>query len=246
MSDGSSIGWTDATWNSWTGCRKVSPGCDNCYAEAAAERWRGERGFPDGFALTIHRERFEQPRRWRKPRRVFVNSMSDLFIPGVSDKDLVAVWETMLDANKHVYQILTKRPGLAKAKINRLGLHLPGNIWLGVSVEDQKRAKIRIPILQGIPAAHRFLSCEPLLGLLDLGEYLAEGDIEWVIDGGESGPARRPADSDWFRGIRDACLRNDVPYFHKQGNTRLPGRDRELNGLVWEQVPPDMMIEETR
>ena len=188
MSDGSNIGWTDATWNPWTGCRKLSPGCDNCYAEAAAERWRGQRGFPEGFGLTFHRERFDQPRRWRKPRRIFVNSMSDLFIPGVGDEDLAAVWRTMVEANHHVYQVLTKRPGVAKAKVDRLDLPLPPHIWLGVSVEDQERADIRIPALMEIPGLRRFLSCEPLLGPLALEGYLRGGGIAWVIDGGESGP----------------------------------------------------------
>ena len=237
MSDGSSIGWTGATWNPWTGCSKVSPGCDNCYAEAVAERWRGQKGFPEGFGLTIRRERFDQPRRWRKPRRIFVNSMSDMFIAGVPDEDLIAVWKVMVEEDRHTYQILTKRPGFAKAKIDRLDLPLPPHIWLGVSVEDQERADIRIPALLQIPAPVQFLSCEPLLGLLALGGYLEGSGITWVIDGGESGTVRRPADPDWFRAIRDSCLRHGVPYFHKQGNDRFPGKDRELDGVTWDEVP---------
>ena len=246
MSESTPIGWTDATWNPWTGCGKVSPGCDNCYAETTAERWRGQKAFPGGFDLTMRRHKLREPLGWKRPRRVFTHSMSDPFLGTVPIDVFLDFWEVMLMADRHIFQVLTKRPGRARWVIDHYQLPLPPHIWLGVSVENQEMADFRIPVLQDIPTTQRFLSCEPLLGALDLDPYLATGDIRWVIDGGESGPGRRPADSDWFRGIRNACVGHGVPYFHKQGNTCLPGRDRELNGLVWEQLPPDMMLEMER
>ena len=169
--------------------------------------------------------------------------MSDPFLGTVPIDVFLDFWEVMLMADRHIFQVLTKRPGWARWVIDHYKLPLPPHIWLGVSVENQEMADFRIPVLQEIPTAQRFLSCEPLLAAIDLAPYLETGGIRWVIDGGESGPGRRPADSDWFRRIRDACLKTDVPYFHKQGNDRLPGRDRELDGTVWNQIPPDMVIE---
>ena len=271
MSDNSAIEWTDATWNPVTGCTKVSPGCDHCYAETFAERWRGTPGHPfeNGFDVTLRPERIAQPLRWRKPRRVFVNSMSDLFHDDVPDDFIARVFGAMSAAPKHTFQILTKRHGRMRSLLssesfrpqvarwagmmceNGDQMHdqamygpwpLP-NVWLGVSVEDQKRADLRIPALLGTPAAVRFLSCEPLLGPVDLARYLtgdcpACGDditedpcglvhadmaldpsaaaISWVIVGGESGPGARPMDPAWARSLRDQCVAGGVPFFFKQ------------------------------
>ena len=231
------IGWTQATWNPWTGCTKVSAGCDHCYAERVAKRFAGSKAFPNGFRLTLHPERFDEPLRWKRPREIFVNSMSDFWLGQVPAKAVKKVWDTMVQADWHIYQVLTKRPARARQMIAGLGLELPPHIWLGVSAEDQDAADRRIPILLEIPAPVRFLSCEPLLGPIDLGAYLATGGIHWVINGGESGPGRSPADYQWFRDIRDHCIAHGVPYFHKQGNANLPGLDRVLDDRIWDGHP---------
>lgn len=237
------IEWTDATWNPVTGCEKVSPGCDNCYAEGIARRFAGTKAFPNGFAVTTHPQRLEAPKRWRTPRKVFVNSMSDLFHADVPDEFIAAVWDTMAATPRHTYQVLTKRP----ARMRALMRHLPvlPNVWLGVSVEDQKWAERRVPVLLDTPAAVRFLSCEPLLGPIDLtravwtmGSQRGHGltasfvhtgwccqrfhGIDWVIVGGESGPGARPMYPDWARGIRDQCIREDVPFLFKQWGAWAP------------------------
>ena len=237
MSVKTNIGWTQATWNPWTGCKAVSPGCDNCYAEALAERMRGTAAFPQGFDLTYRPHRLEDPLRWKEPREIFVNSMSDVFFGQVSTDSLKDMWAVMEQADWHVFQVLTKRPGFAKSLIRTIPLSLPPHIWLGVSVENQETAFDRIQTLLEIPAQVRFLSCEPLLGPIDLSPYLKLGGIHWVIDGGESGRGRRPASPGWFRGIRDACLEHGVPYFHKQGNHFRPGQDRLLDGREWDGHP---------
>ena len=174
---------------------------------------------------------------WQQPREIFVCSMSDFWLGRVPVADVKAVWETMLEANWHTFQILTKRPVRARQMIADLGLELPSHIWLGVSVEDQAAANHRIPTLLEIPAEGRFLSCEPLLGPVDLKPYLATGRIHWVIDGGESGPGRRSAESSWFRCVRDQCLAAGVIYYHKQGNHFRPGQDRLLDGRTWDGHP---------
>lgn len=211
VSDHSSIEWTDATWNPVTGCTKVSPGCKNCYAERFAERFRGTAGHPfeQGFDLKAWPERLDQPLRWREPRRIFVNSMSDLFHPEVADAFINQVFAIMEKASWHQFQVLTKRPERAR----ELSEHLPWpeNVWLGASVENQDYTW-RIDELRNTPAAIRFLSCEPLLGPLELD---LEG-IQWVITGGESGPGARPCDPRWIRGIRDQCEAANVAFFHKQ------------------------------
>lgn len=231
------IGWTTHTWNPVTGCDQISPGCKNCYALRQAERLRGSPGWPVGFDLQFRENALEKPLKWKKPARVFVNSMSDLFHERIPDEYLLRIWAVMVGADWHVYQILTKRAEEMVDRIARLDLPMPPWIWLGVSVENQLFADRRIPLLTGLPLEGvRFLSCEPLLGPLDLTRWIAR--LDWIITGGESGSrGRRPADYDWFREIRDQCLQAGVPYFHKQGNSRKPDRDRELDGRVWDQFP---------
>ena len=232
----SKIGWTSHSWNPVSGCTQISPGCDHCYAKRIAERWRGT-AFPNGFGVTLRPHKLKEPLKlWKEPARVFVNSMSDLFHRAVPNDFLSAVWETMLEGDHHVYQVLTKRPHRAAHLIRELELPLPPHIWIGTSVETQQFVENRVPALRGISSPVRWLSCEPLLGPLDLARYL-EGGIAWVVDGGESGADRFPADLDWFRRIRDACVAAQVPYLHKQGNHHHPGRDRELDGRTWDQYP---------
>ena len=243
------IAWTDATWNPVTGCTKVSPGCDHCYAEAVAERFRGGKAFPHGFDVTLHPDRLDAPRHWRKPKRIFVNSMSDLFHKDIPDEFLVDVWATMYDTPRHTYQILTKRPHRMEHKIKTLGLTLQPNIWLGTSVENQTMADSRIPPLLNIfwpqGVSKRFISAEPLLGPISLWWWLPTNGraygchppISWCIVGGESGRGRRPMDLDWARSLRDQCQEAGAAFFFKQGNALRPGEDRELDGRTWDEFP---------
>lgn len=214
MSDHSAIEWTDATWNPVTGCTKVSPGCKNCYAERFAERFRGVPGHPfeQGFDLRLWPDRLQQPLKWKAPRRIFVNSMSDLFHPKVPAPFIRSCFQVMKRARRHQFQVLTKRPERAL----ELAAQLPWlrNVWMGTSIESQDYAN-RVTLLRKIPAQVRFLSCEPLLGPLQLD---LEG-IHWVISGGESGPGARPCDPEWIRSIRDQCESSDVAFFHKQWGT---------------------------
>ena len=216
----SAIEWTDVTWNPVTGCDKVSPGCDHCYAEGIATRFAGGKAFPNGFDVTLHPERLDKPLHWRAPRRVFVNSMSDMFHDQISDEFIGRVWDTMAAAPHHTFQILTKRPGrmrsLAKQKLPTLP-----NVWLGVSAEDQKWADVRIPLLLDTPATVRFISAEPLLGPIDLTPYLPQ--LDWVIAGGESGPHHRAMDPTWPRLIRDQCVVTGTAFHFKQWGGRTPG-----------------------
>ena len=240
MPKDSNIEWTEHTCNSFSGCEKVSEGCDHCYAETIANgRW-GTPAFPNGFGLTLRPHKIREPFKWKTPARVFVNSMSDLFLGTVPTDYLSDVWNTMLEADWHQYQILTKRPIPAARLIKDLGLELPPHIWLGVSVESQEWANRRIPVLLDIPAKVRFLSCEPLLGPLDLAPYM--DGLDWVIDGGESGSGRRPASYDWFRSIRDQCAVGGVAYFHKQGNAYWSGKDRILDGRTWDDYPSGSLL----
>ena len=302
MSDKSSIEWTDSTWNPTRGCTKVSPGCKHCYAEAFAERFRGVKGHPyeQGFDLRLVPEALELPLRWTKPRRIFVNSMSDLFHEDVPDDFIAAVFGVMSMCPRHVFQILTKQPERARrwfAWMADLDAHSPGhrmwnalcsevavgpswpeawegedgppvgdtwplpNVWLGTSVENQEAADERIPHLLATPAALRFLSCEPLLGPVDLdsspvGDPLGVCEqcngkdanceiclsiprLDWVIVGGESGPKARPMDEAWVRALRDQCTAAGVSFFYKQ---RLDARGRkvslpELDGRMWKEMP---------
>ena len=231
----SSIEWTDLTWNPVSGCSHVSPGCDNCYAEAIAERWRGGNAFPNGFDVTLRPHKYEEPKTWKEGKMIFVNSMSDLFHAEIPDDDLIKIWNTMLEADHHIYMVLTKRVARMKYKIRMLGLETRRHIWLGCSVENQKLADGRIPTLLDIDTPVRFLSCEPLLGPVILSRWIE--NLQWVITGGESGRNRRQADYDWFRGIRDQCVVAGVAYLHKQGNPKGKDKDRVLDERTWDEVP---------
>ena len=210
------IEWTDKSWNPVTGCNKISPGCAHCYAEEVTRRFPN--GFPRGFEVTLHPERMQEPRKWRKPSKIFVNSMSDLFhekVPLDLIQDVFAVAEA---TPRHTYQILTKRPERLVELAPSLVFHK--NIWLGVSVENQNYVH-RIDLLRQVPASVRFLSCEPLLGPLNLDLK----DIHWVIVGGESGLKHRPMKMEWAEDIRDQCQKAGVAFFFKQvgGRTSKAG-----------------------
>lgn len=243
MGDKSSIEWTDATWNPTTGCDQVSPGCDNCYALTLAKRLKAmgqpkyqmdgdPRTSGPGFALTTHSDSLGIPYTWRAPRRVFVNSMSDLFHPQVPDDFVIQVFEVMVATPQHQYQVLTKRPKRAAGMADRLPW--PQNVWLGTSIESDKFVS-RASDLRRVPAAIRFLSCEPLLGSLDT---LDLSSIDWLIVGGESGVNARPMSATWVRSLRDRALAADVPFFFKQWGGRTPkAGGRDLDGRSWDQFP---------
>jgi len=274
MSDNSTIEWTDATWNPTTGCDKVSPGCDHCYAMTLAKRLKGmgsahyqTDGNPatsgPGFGIAMHPDALDKPLHWAKPKRIFVNSMSDLFHDGVTDEFIARVFAVMALAPQHTFQVLTKRHGRMRSLLNSDRFDelfadalyttehprgeepaepvgsAPGplpNVWLGVSVENQKWADIRIPALLDTPAAVRFLSCEPLLGPVDmrwrvgLPRYDAPR-IHWVIAGGESGPGARPMHPDWARSLRDQCTAAGIPFHFKQWGSGSRCIDKQ--GDVW-------------
>lgn len=275
----SKIEWTDSTWSPTVGCTKVSPGCDHCYAERITERFHGKGSFA---VVKLHHDRLDAPLRWRKPRRVFVDSMSDLFHDAVPDEFIARVWAVMAATPQHTYQILTKRHGRMRSLLNSdqfrerafLATNLDTgelhgsrwpipNCWLGVSVEDQKRADLRIPALIDTPAAVRFLSCEPLLGPTDLSGWFDTplccgcGDnhgsgccsmcmrpepsgIDWCIVGGESGPGARPMNPDWARSLRDQCQSAGVPFLFKQWGGATPkSGGRELDGRTWDEFPAE-------
>ena len=241
-----------------TGCTKVSPGCDSCYALTQARRLKlmgnpryQKDGDPPrsgpGFGVTMHEDLIEVPLRWQKPRRVFVNSMSDLFHREVSDDFLRRVFDTMARAEQHTFQVLTKRAHRMAHKIETLNLPTPDHIWLGVSAENQEMADSRVPaLLSIIGSSLRWVSAEPLLGPVTLRGYLP-GDlpstwlkappVAWVVCGGESGSDRRPMDKDWARGLRDECADTGVAFFFKQGNDFRSGRDRLLDGILHEEYP---------
>jgi protein gp37 len=267
MADHSAIEWTDATWNPVTGCIEVSEGCNHCYARTFAERFRGVPGHPyeQGFDLRLWPERLAAPLRWRRPRRVFVNSMSDLFQDGVPDEFVAEVFAVMGLASRHSFQVLTKRPGRmasllrrpefsgwmfaameARGEVDDFRWPLP-NVWLGTSVEDQRWAQIRIPKLLEAPAAVRFLSCEPLLGPIDLRDVPLQPSAGvqrewpgygWVIVGGESGNGARNMDPGWARSLRDQCATMGVSFFFKQWGGRTPkAGGRDLDGRTWDEYP---------
>ena len=238
MAGTSKIEWTEATWNPVTGCTKISPGCDHCYAARFAERFRNTAGHPyeQGFDLRMHETRLSAPLKWKKPRTIFVNSMSDLFHTGVPSKYIDRVFDVMEEATRHTFQVLTKRSGRMQRYLQKRYRHTdpPGHIWMGVSVEDNPRA-VRIRHLREAPGAIRFLSLEPLL------EPLTELDltaIDWVIVGGESGPGARPMSEQWVRDIRDQCSRDDVAFFFKQWGGRTPkANGRMLDGRTHDCKP---------
>lgn len=290
MTDKTKIEWADATWNPVTGCTKVSEGCDHCYAATIAHRFAGTRAYPNGFEVTLRPERLDQPLRWKRPRRIFVNSMSDLFHKDVPDEYIARVFAVMALAQQHTFQVLTKRPGRMRSFVQdncRCGRHgamahlrsammwavsqanadrIPGvpddaeqriqraewplpNVWLGTSVESQKWADVRIPQLLATPAVVRFLSCEPLLGPVELRSLLPWQETgeahqthpDWVIVGGESGPKARPMHPEWARSLRDQCTAAGVAFHFKQWgewvtedqspeDITLPGMSREYFG----------------
>ncbi len=238
MADKSAIEWTDATWNPVTGCTKISPGCDNCYAERFAERFRGVPGHPyeQGFDLALRPARLHQPLAWRGPRMIFVNSMSDLFHKAVPRAFVGQVFDTMEAADRHVFQVLTKRSSRMRDFVNERydRRAAPPHIWLGVSVEDGARLS-RVRHLRDTAAAVRFLSVEPLIG--PIGRLDLTG-IKWVIVGGESGPHARPMHPDWAREVRDQCVRAGVSFFFKQwGGFRPKSGGRLLDDQEWNEFP---------
>jgi protein gp37 len=239
MSEHSEIEWTDATWNPVRGCTKITPGCDHCYAETFAERFRGVKGHPyeQGFDLRLVPDKLADPLRWKTPKMVFVNSMSDLFHKDVPDDYIEAVCRVMERANWHTYQVLTKRSSLMRDMLQtRLGFAANlAHIWWGVSVEDRAHGLVRIKHLHQAPAAVRFLSIEPLLE--DLGEVDLNG-VHWVIVGGESGAGARPMKKEWVLSIRDQCEHAGVPFFFKQwGGVRKSTAGRELDGKSYDALP---------
>lgn len=244
----SGIEWTDATWNPMTGCTKVSRGCDHCYAERLAETklrvqylaqppMRAKKpAHADPFAPRFWPERLDQPLRWRQPRRIFVNSMSDVFHAHFGLDLIRRVFDVMEAAHWHQFQVLTKRPSRAK----RLAAKLPwpSNVWLGTSVEDMAVAS-RVDDLREVPAAVRFLSAEPLLGPLN---RLDLTGIDWVIGGGESGPSFRAPEPEWATGLRDLCVRSSVAFFWKQwGGARPKSGGRLLEGRHWDEYPRELV-----
>jgi len=234
MATRTQIEWTEATWNPVTGCTKVSAGCTHCYAERMAHRLQamGVRHYRNGFRVTIHEDALEAPLAWKKPRVVFVNSMSDLFHEEIPVGFVRQTFEVMSEARQHVFQVLTKRSD----RVRDLAPLLPwsDNVWMGVTVERADYLA-RIEVLKSTPAAIKFLSLEPLLGPL---HSLDLRGIGWVIVGGESGPGARPVKKEWVLEIRDQCVVAGVPFFFKQwGGVRKAKAGRVLEGQVWDQMP---------
>ncbi len=243
MADGSAIEWTEATWNPTTGCDRVSPGCDHCYALTLSRRLRAmgspkyqndgdPRTSGPGFGLTVHPDSLDVPRHWTTPRLIFVNSMSDLFHEKVPVAFIASVFDVMRETPHHTYQVLTKRAKRLSAVAPELDW--PSNVWMGVSVESA-RYRFRIDHLRTVPAVVRFISAEPLIG--PIGPIDLTG-IQWVIAGGESGPSARAVEHDWVTELRDACTSARVAFFFKQWGGRTPkSGGRALDGEVWDQLP---------
>ncbi len=234
MGANTAIEWTDTTWNPLTGCTKISPGCKHCYAERMSLRLQsmGQPNYANGFKLTLHEHMLDQPLSWRKPRTVFVNSMSDLFHRDVPTEFIQRVFAVMRRASQHRFQVLTKR---SKRVADLSGeIDWPENVWMGVSVENADYT-FRIDHLRQTGAAVKFLSVEPLLGPLP---DLNLTGIDWVIVGGESGPGARPMTSEWVTDIRDQCVAAEVPFFFKQWGGVNKGRTgRQLEGRTWDEMP---------
>jgi len=238
MAASTQIEWTDATWNPVTGCTKITRGCDLCYAERFSERFRGvpDHPFESGFDLKLRPERLEQPLTWRQPRRIFVNSMSDLFHKEIPKSFIDSIFKTMESANWHTFQVLTKRSSLmTRYLLDRYAAgKAPPHIWLGVSIEDAQNA-VRLKHLRAARASIKFVSFEPLLG--SVGKLDLEG-IDWAIVGGESGPRARPMAEEWAIEIRDQCRIAKVAFFFKQwGGTRPKSGGRLLRGREWNDYP---------
>lgn len=241
MAQNSAIEWTEATWNPTTGCTKVSPGCAHCYAERMAHRLQamGQPRYDQGFDLKLQEDIIELPLRWKKPRVIFVNSMSDLFHKKVPDEFIRRCFQVMKRASQHQFQVLTKRP----ERVVELGGELDwgDNVWMGTSVENAAYVG-RVRVLKQVPAKIRFLSIEPLLGAIP---RLPLKGIHWVIVGGESGPQSRPMELDWVRKIRDQCVARQVPFFFKQWGAfgadgvrrSKKANGRELDGRTWSEMP---------
>lgn len=260
---GTAIEWTHGegmrgeTWNPVTGCSKVSPGCAHCYAETLTSRFAGRSGWPETFLpwtpnnaaenVEPRHDRLTLPLGWRSPRMVFVNSMSDLFHERISDTFIAQVWQVMAETPQHTYQVLTKRPErmiefvdkwIANSALDPYVDDILPNVWLGVSAENQRWLDVRVPLLLETPAAIKFVSCEPLLGPLDIHRYTHLQGLNWVIVGGESGPKHRPIQTEWVRDIRDDCTREGIPFFFKQWGGRTPkAGGRLLDGKEWNQMP---------
>ncbi len=243
MGERSAIEWTEVTWNPTTGCDRISAGCDHCYALTLAKRLKAmgsakyqtdgdPRTSGPGFGLALHESALRQPYGWSGRRVVFVNSMSDLFHARVPVDYVRRVFDVIADTPQHTYQVLTKRA----SRVRKLAdsLDWPTNLWMGVSVESPEQLA-RVDELRAVPAAIRFLSCEPLLGPLT---DLSVAGIDWVITGGESGPDARPVDPEWVREIRDKCTAANVAFFHKQWGGRTPkAGGRALDGQIWNEMP---------
>lgn len=245
MSEKTLIEWTEATWNPVSGCTKISRGCENCYAERFSERFRGVKGHPfeQGFDLRLWPDRLHYPLHWRRPRRIFVNSMSDLFHKDIPERFIDQVFDTMESADWHTYQILTKRSSILREFVNRRYAHsrCPPHIWLGVSVEDFQ-AMSRVEHLRQTRASVRFLSVEPLIGPIGKMDL---HDIQWVIVGGESGPRFRPMRAEWAIEVRDQCKDQDVAFFFKQwGGIRPKAGGNLLDGRKWQQFPEPASAQE--
>ena len=234
MAQNTEIEWTEATWNPATGCSQVSPGCAHCYAKTFAERWRGvpDHPYEQGFDLRLWHDRLDIPLRWKKPKVIFVNSMSDLFHEDIPLEFIEQVFDTMRAAEWHTFQVLTKREDRLAQLAARFDW--PPNVWMGVTIEN-RRFVHRADVLRIVPAAVRFISAEPLLGPLD---GLDLKDIDWLIAGGESGPRHRRVDAEWIRDLRDQCTNQGTAFFFKQwGGARPKSRGRVLDGRVHDDVP---------
>lgn len=234
MAKETGIEWTDSSWNPVTGCDKLSAGCQNCYAEALAERFRGIEGhaFENGFDLQLHYDRLDAPFKWGRNRRIFVNSMSDLFHEDIPFSFIEKVFETMVEADFHTFQILTKRSDRLLELAD--DLPWPENVWMGVTIENMDTA-YRLDNLKQTPARIKFLSCEPLLGPIN---GIGLDAVDWVIVGGESGPRAREMKKEWVVDLRDRCNKKGIDFFFKQwSGVRKSKVGRELEGRTWDQMP---------